>query len=265
MMMKTIRVIRIVISLAILLVTAALVWLGQNETLLHYQLTLNLSSMVLGVLITWLIVTLLVGRVYCSGVCPVGTLQDIAAWLDKHFRHGGKGHYHFVCANDRIRYLTLLLVAVSMTADQRYTGYISRLLDPLRLFSDCLGVHGVFAAPLFGLLGAGIAMIILFGILWIAYRGEGRSFCNTICPVGTVLGFVSRASLYHFDIDTDLCTGCNQCVQECKAQCINPGDHTIDLSCCVMCLNCAASCPNRAIRFTNTRKRLSTPLMQPTP
>ena len=64
MMMKTIRVIRIALSVAILLVTAALVWLGHKETLMHYQLTLNLSSMVLGVLITWLIVTLLVGRVY---------------------------------------------------------------------------------------------------------------------------------------------------------------------------------------------------------
>ena len=265
MMMKTIRVIRITLSVAVLLVTAALVWLGHNETLLYYQLTLNLSSMVLGVLITWLIVTLLVGRVYCSSVCPIGTLQDFAAWLNKRLRHGGKGHYHFVFANDRIRYLTLLLVAVSLTADQRYTGYISSLLDPSQLFSYCLSIHGVFTASLFGLLGVGIALIILLGILWIAYRGEGRTFCNTICPVGTVLGFVSRASFYHFDIDTDLCTGCNQCVQECKAQCINPNDHTIDLSRCVMCMNCAASCPNRAIKFTNTRKRLSTPLMQPMP
>ena len=262
-MMKTIRIIRVVLSVAILLVTALLVWLGHNETLPRYQLTLNLSSLVLGVLITWLIVTLLVGRVYCSSVCPIGTLQDIASWLDKHLRYGGKGHYHFVYGSDRIRYLTLLLVAVSMTADDRFTSAVPKLLDPSQLFESCLNVHGLFGIPLFGLLGMGVAVIILLGILWMAYRGEGRMFCNTVCPVGTVLGTVSRASLYHFDIDTDLCTGCDQCVQECKAQCINPNDHTIDLSRCVMCLNCAASCPNRAIKFTNTRKRLSTPLMQP--
>lgn len=264
MMMKTIRIIRIALSLAILLVTAMSVWLGHSDTLAHYQLTLNLSSIVLGVLITWLIVTLLVGRVYCSSVCPIGTLQDIAAWLDKRLRNGGKGYYHFVFANDRIRYLTLLLVAVSMTADERYSGYVPRLLDPSRLFADCLNMHGLLGASIFGLLGSGVAIIILVGILWMAYRGGGRTFCNIICPVGTALGVVSRASLYHFDIDTDLCTGCNQCVQECKAQCINPNDHTIDLSRCVMCTNCAASCPNHAIKFTNTRKRLSTPLMQPT-
>ena len=263
-MMKTIRFIRVILSVAILVITAVLVWLGQNDTLVHYQLTLKLSSLVLGVLITWLVVTFLVGRVYCSSVCPIGTLQDIAAWLDKRLRHGGKGHYHFVFANDRIRYLTLLLVAVSMTADERYMGYMPRFLDPIRLFSDCINVHGLLGVSFFGLMGMGIAIIILLGILWMAYHGGGRVFCNTICPVGTALGFVSRSSLYHFDIDTDLCTGCNQCVQECKAQCINPNDHTIDLSRCVMCVNCAASCPNHAIKFTTTRKHLSTPLMQPT-
>jgi len=82
--------------------------------------------------------------------------------------------------------------------------------------------------------------------------------------VGTVLGTVSRVSLYHFEIDPDLCVNCWECERQCKASCINAQQHTIDHSRCVMCVNCAAACPVGAIRYTTTRHRLTTPLMQST-
>ena len=263
--MKTLRSIRIILSVVILLASAVLIWMGRYLELAQWQLTFNLATLSLGALVTWLIITLLLGRIYCSSMCPIGTLQDIAAWLDKRFHHHGKGDYHFTYSNNRIRYLTVLLVLVSMTADDRLTGMVPSLLDPAQLFHYLLELHGISGALTSGLLGMGLAIAVVAGIMWMAYRGGGRhTFCNTICPVGTTLGTVSRVSLYHFDIDTDLCTGCNQCVEECKSMCINPNDHTIDTDRCVMCFNCAATCSDQAIKFTTTRKRLSTPLMQPT-
>lgn len=262
--MKRIRVIRVALSVAILLVTSVMVWLGHADDVARCQLTLNLAALSLGALLAWFAATLLVGRVYCSSVCPVGTLQDFAAWLDKRMHHHGKGNYHFTPSNDRIRYLTLLLVAVGLTAGDRYTIMAPRMLDPVQLFNTTVELGGAGGMLVYGLFGVILALIILVGILWLAWKGGGRTFCNTICPVGTVLGTMSRVSLYRLDINTDLCIGCNLCEKECKCQCINSVEHTIDVSRCVMCMNCAASCPADAIKFTTTQHRLSTPLMQPT-
>ena len=82
--------------------------------------------------------------------------------------------------------------------------------------------------------------------------------------MGTLLGAVSRYSLYHVDINTDLCTGCNLCVKRCKASCINPADHTVDLSRCVVCFDCTAACPSDAITFRRGRHQLKMPLLRPT-
>ena len=90
------------------------------------------------------------------------------------------------------------------------------------------------------------AIITLAIVVGVAAR-TGRLICNTVCPVGSALGLISRYSIMKMDINTDLCTGCLKCVETCKGSCIDPSSHTIDSSRCVMCLNCAAVCPNKAI------------------
>lgn len=66
---------------------------------------------------------------------------------------------------------------------------------------------------------------------------------------GTVLGFVSRFSLYKHRIDTDKCNGCGLCARNCKASCIDPKAHTIDYSRCVSCFNCIDKCNKKAIGY----------------
>lgn len=243
----------------LLLVTTWLVWIDHNPSSGGYLLSLNLAWFSLGALVTWLIVTLLLGRVYCSVACPMGVLQDVAAWVSKRVQYAGKGNYRFVPRNDWIRYFTLLFVMVSLVSDD---SVLPMLVDPSQLHWLIVRLPKD-SAFLYGLLGIIAAVVIVIAILVLAYR-SGRTFCNTVCPIGTLLGTVSRVSLYHFEIDPDECVYCGVCEQECKALCINSEQHTIDASRCVMCANCAASCPVKAIKYTSTHKRLSTPLMQPT-
>ena len=90
-------------------------------------------------------------------------------------------------------------------------------------------------------------VIVLFILAW---RG-GRTYCNTICPVGTVLGFLSRYSYFKPVIDTSKCNGCGLCARNCKSSCINPKAHEIDYSHCVACMDCLGKCRQGAIKYVS--------------
>jgi len=80
-----------------------------------------------------------------------------------------------------------------------------------------------------------VAVMTFIVVAVLAWRG-GRTWCNTICPVGTVLGVLSRFSWLKPVIDTSKCNGCGLCERNCKASCINSKEHTIDYSRCVACM-----------------------------
>ena len=92
-------------------------------------------------------------------------------------------------------------------------------------------------------------MITLFVLFVLAWR-NGRTYCNTICPVGTVLGFISRYSIFKPVIDTSKCNSCGLCARNCKASCINAKAHEIDYSRCVACMDCLGKCKQGAIKYT---------------
>lgn len=253
--MKTVKYIRVALSVAILIAVATLVACGYSHDTAKYLLTINVALFSLGACITWLIITLLFGRVYCSTACPLGTLQDVASWLARRFQHNGKCHYRFTPGDWRMRLIVLLLVMVSATGDSR-TRDVAFYSDPYTLFLMANGWE-------ISLLGMLAALVIFIVIMVLAWR-SGRTFCNTICPVGTALGGVAQVSLMQLDINPDLCVNCGACEQECKSSCVNSMQHTIDHSRCVMCMNCAAACPNDAIKYRVGKHRLTTPLMRRT-
>ncbi len=216
----------------------------------------------------WLGITLLFGRIYCSSVCPMGVLQDIfirAARLTRRSRL--RRRFRFAPPRNKTRYTMFVLVAGS--AVMGLTLFPS-IFDPYSAFgrigSEIFmpATRWITGNPIFmaSVLALAIALITLLTVGVIAAR-HGRLICNTVCPVGAALGIFSRWSLFHFDIDTDLCVNCRKCEHACKAKCINTEDHVIDGSRCVNCFNCVDACDSNALRYTTRRKRLSIPMMQP--
>ena len=78
---------------------------------------------------------------------------------------------------------------------------------------------------------------------------NGRTYCNTICPVGTTLSFFSRFAMFRPVIDADKCKNCKMCEHNCKAACINIAEHKIDYSRCVDCFNCIEDCKFGALKY----------------
>jgi ferredoxin len=97
-----------------------------------------------------------------------------------------------------------------------------------------------------------IAIVTLVVLLILAWRG-GRTYCNTICPVGTILSFLARFSFLKIRFDEKACKNCSLCSKNCKAACIDYKTHTVDYSRCVVCGNCIDSCKFGALHYDNKR------------
>jgi formate hydrogenlyase subunit 6/NADH:ubiquinone oxidoreductase subunit I len=88
--------------------------------------------------------------------------------------------------------------------------------------------------------------LVVIGVL--AWR-NGRTWCNTVCPVGSILGIFSRYSIFAPVIDTEKCRNCGLCGKRCKASCINTKEHKIDYSRCVACMDCIDTCRDGAVKY----------------
>lgn len=281
-MYKIIRLTRIIVSIAILgvltcgLTCSALMLPVVGPFLEKIQIGQAVMAFSMVIFIAWLIVTLFFGRVYCSTVCPMGTLMDISARtvrrrpLEKF--HDMKRRYRYLNPYSKVRYAFL---AVTLLCVIGGLMILPSVVEPYSAFNRiCTALFEPvvsFFASLFGSSGAvfvtaslmsTVTAAMIFVIMAFASVKSGRALCNTVCPIGTALGCVSRFSIYQMDIDTDLCIHCGLCEDVCKSGCINLKDCMVDGSRCVVCFNCAAVCPNSAIRFTRQRKQLATPMMQ---
>lgn len=217
--------------------------------------------------VAWLLATLIFGRIYCSSVCPLGTLQDIFSRLWRITpRLERLRHYAYRRPLYKLQYVVLVTAVVALMMG--FTA-ITELLDPYTVYVDIVKKNAVPAwmacstgkIVVASVAGSAVAFIV-FAIVAVASAKSGRVLCNSICPVGTTLGFVSRYSVFQIDIDTDKCIHCGRCEAACKASCINLRDNIVDGTRCVDCFDCLAVCPTDAIRYTSDRKQLSDVLMQ---
>ncbi len=283
--LKISRVVAAIVCLLLLslTLTGAVAALSSPGSLIaRMQILPAAMAFSMGWFILWLMVTLLLGRVYCSTVCPLGSLMDIFSRLS---RKGSPGReYSYQMPLSKLRYIAFGIVIIAILAD---ILVIVSLVDPYSAYEriaeniespTIAAAHNVVAeagqwtgwwsTPLVkvvitSFLSLVVAVVTLVVVAWISWR-NGRLLCNTICPVGTTLGFISRYSILHFDIDTDLCTQCRRCEYACKSSCIDLNDHLVDGSRCVNCFNCVAACPTGALRYTTDRHQLSIPMMQRT-
>lgn len=217
------------------------------------------------------LVTLLLGRVYCSVICPLGVMQDIAARLGRRVR---KNRYGYSPERRWLRWgmlaLFVILLAVGLSSLAAlvapYSAYgriASTLLAPVWAWGNNVLAYMAERADSYAFytvdvwvkswatLGVAVATLVVVGVL--AWR-NGRTWCNTVCPVGTVLGLLSRFSLLRPVIDTSKCNGCGLCARNCKSACIDSKTHTIDYSRCVVCMDCIDKCNKGAISYVLRRK-----------
>lgn len=221
----------------------------------------------LGVVVFLIALTLIFGRVYCSTICPLGVMQDLISWFAGKRK---KNRFKFSPAKSYLRYGVLALFVAAIVAGigsvvallAPYSSYgriAQNLLSPLYKWGNNLlafvaekvDSYAFYSTDVvIASLGTfAVAAVTLVIIGYLAWR-NGRTYCNTICPVGTILGEISRFSLLKPVIDTEKCINCGKCARNCKASCIDAKNHAIDYTRCVVCMDCLESCSVDAVKYT---------------
>lgn len=227
--------------------------------------SLDWAGVSVAALAVLLVLTLLFGRVYCSFLCPLGIFQDIffriRRWL------APRRFLKFSGAVPWVRYVVLAVLAVCCVTG--LSGLALNWLDPYSIFGRIMYVLA-WPAAIWGnnllaadgssadlvhmdyypvalpalLVSAGMLGLVVVMSVW-----KGRLYCNTVCPVGTFLGLLSRFSLFRLGFDPSSCKKCGKCIRSCKAQCLNLKEYRIDSSRCVACYDCVRACDEGGIRY----------------
>ena len=218
------------------------------------------------VIVALLVLTLVFGRIYCSVICPLGIMQDIFGWFGKKAK---KNRYTYSKQKHALRmaFFTFMLILIVLGG-----GTIVQLLAPYSAFGRiCTNLlqpvymagNNVLAAIAehydsyafyhtnvwMRALPSLIISIVTLGILAVLAWRNGRTYCNTICPVGTALSIFAKFSWLKVHFDVDKCKNCSLCTKNCKAACIDYKTHTVDPLRCVVCGDCIKSCKFGALKY----------------
>ena len=238
-------------------------WLGWMAKIQFLPAVLALNFVVVAVLV---VMTLVLGRIYCSVVCPLGVMQDVISWI-----HGRRKKNRFSYSPERrwLRYGVLGVFVVAMVCGvgslvallAPYSSYgrivmnlgrplyewgnnalaaVAEHYDSYAFYSTDVWIRSI---PTFVI--AAVTFVVLAVLAW---RG-GRTYCNTICPVGTVLSLLARFSWLKIRFDAEKCRNCSKCTKNCKAACIDYKNHQVDYSRCVVCGECVSQCAFGALKY----------------
>ena len=204
------------------------------------------TALNLAILIGLVVLSLLLGRIYCSVICPLGVWQDIVNWISSR-RKGKKRRFHYKKESSWRNGFLVAFITAMMSDVQIVIALLAPYSAWGRVVRSVLNPMGMGWA----VLAAAVLTLVVTGLL--AWFG-GRDYCNLVCPVGTTLGLFSRFTVFGPVIDKDKCTGCHGCEKQCKASCIDSKNQKIDYSRCVDCFDCIEDCKFGAIRLGNTWK-----------
>ena len=200
----------------------------QNGLISGFSVAFILFGAVIGL-------TLLFGRIYCSTLCPLGLYQEILTLV---FRPFYKKRHRQTMKHYRAAYWGAAILFGTLCGG---TVVLLRMFDPYSVAGN------VFSGAWFG-----IGFAVALGVLVFFKK---RFFCVNICPVGVILGVLSRFSPYQIRIDTDKCKACGLCARECPCGSIDFKNHRVNNETCVKCFKCLPHCAHQALFYGLPKKK----------
>jgi MauM/NapG family ferredoxin protein len=223
--------------------------------------------------ISFLAAALLMGRIFCAYVCPMGATIDFTDWLFRGRRRahrrrskdspldrfkGVKYHLLLFTAGTALVGISSVFLFSPLSLITRFYSFVilplatmvsNLFLDALRPVFPMVGLERLsyvrLSVPTFdtnlfvALLLAGVLLMGLF---------QSRFWCRNLCPAGALFGLFSRKPLFSRSVSAR-CTGCGSCARSCPMGAIGENFKTATPSECITCLKCRDVCPEKAISF----------------
>jgi ferredoxin-type protein NapH len=240
----------ILISYFLLLKPAAVCWLcpiwflqnlasGHSASLFLGTSWRPPSFSFIWVLALFIFSALLIGRVFCGWLCPIGLGLEITAKISP-VKRNFKDFPWLKWA----KYLPLLLIL------------LVALLFKEALFCQICPAGGVFR----GLVGYffPLALVALGVTLFLVFLLGLKIWCRYLCPFGSLLGIFSTGQVFGIRAEIEKCEKCETCRSACPVE-INPIKEVkkdeLKSPDCLMCLECIQACPNQALNFPWSMER----------
>jgi len=227
-----------------------------------------------------LLVTLFLGRVFCSFVCPLGTIHHIAGSMKPALKGDRMIQANQRTPGHRIKYFLLITLLITAVITPNLVG----LIDPISLLfrslalailpATGLGLKEVFDAmaasdiktlnylsyagevivsPVFGYGYPAYKTAWFIGLIFLVIlflnRIRPRFWCRILCPLGALLGIFSRFTLLRLEKDEAACTDCKLCSRSCQGAASPMPSQTWENAECLLCFNCFDACPEGALSF----------------
>jgi polyferredoxin len=221
-------------------------------------------------------VTLLFGRAFCGWVCPFGTLHHAVSFTGRKLvpERGIKTKgarwkfavltFFFGAAllglqlTGLLDPISFLIRSMSLSVLPAVNTLLRGVLDagfglPWRPVSDLFdGAYTFLRAHFLSFFPARYDQAFLFFALFLLLlslnRYRTRFFCRFVCPLGGLLGILSRAGLLRLARNGQ-CTHCMLCRDVCAGGANPHTDRNWSPSECVTCFNCTAACPEGALQW----------------
>lgn len=227
-----------------------------------------------------LLVTFLLGRVFCSFICPFGTIHHMVGWFRPALKDSQMIRANRKSSSQKVKYFVLVTLLIAALFGLNLSG----IVDPISLLFRSIalavlpgiggGLRSLFdlmvrsdaeflnllsyggeelLAPVFGYTRAAYQTAWFIGLAFLVIlflnRLSPRFWCRVLCPLGALLGIASRLSILKLERNPQKCTECNLCTKACQgAASPGPEEHWENGE-CLVCFNCFDVCPESALSF----------------
>jgi MauM/NapG family ferredoxin protein len=225
-----------------------------------------------------IILTIVLGRVFCGWFCPMGTVHQFASFVFKKTKFLRPKREEKASLAPKYYVLVFVLASAVFTLD--LVGWLDPFSFLFRSFAVAVFPGLTHAGS--GLVGAlyglklngaaepvsqwfqslamnstfrqGLLIFALFALAVGLNARKERFWCRYICPLGAMLGLFSRWNVFKVRVNMDKCIKCGLCTMHCQTQAVPYPNEKWKSAECVYCGTCAAICPTAAITYPAAAK-----------